>query len=450
MNPIRNAFALALILALALGGGALAAARELPTTAPERVGVDSERLERVTALMQRYVDAGLVPGAVAVIVRDGRVIYSRGVGRTGPDGDALTPDAVFRLASMSKPITSVALMTLWEQGRFRLDQPVAEFVPAFADLKVLVDFPASADPAVTEPLARPVTFRHLLTHTAGFGYRTLTPGAEPVYAPFDVVSMPIAGDTLAAAMQRLLAAPLLHQPGERFTYGLSTDMAGYLVEVLSGQDLESYIREHVTGPLDMRDTAFGLAPESLARLVAFTVPGVAFERDDVPLVALTAANMGALKGEGRALAALAGIFSPAAGSVTSFSGGGGMNGSMRDYARFCQMLLNGGELYGSRVLGPKTVQLMTSNHIGALPMWGDNSDGFGLGFRVAGEVGSARAPYSLGSYSWGGAWGLSFWVDPVEQLVAILATNTFPNDHVAIRDDFPQLVYQALTETRGR
>lgn len=449
MSSPRNLHSLLaglLVLTLALAAGA----RELPRGTPERVGVDGERLERITTLMQRYVDAALVPGAMAVVVRDGRVIYERAVGRTGPDGDALTRDAVFRLASMSKPVTSVALMTLWEEGRFKLDDPVARIVPEFAGLKVLKSRDPETGAIEVEDLVRPVTFRHLLTHTAGFGYTNLTPGAAPIYRPAGIADIPADGDTLAQNMMRLLTLPLLHQPGDRFTYGMNTDMVGYLVERLSGMDLESFVRERITGPLDMPDTAFGLPPDALARLVDFTVPALAFDRDDVALVALDHDNVDRLGERGRPLAALAGIYAPAAGRVTSFSGGGGLSGTLRDYVRFCQMLLNGGVLDGERILGAKTVQLMTSNHIGDLTMWGDASNGFGLGFRIAGETAARRTPYSRGSYSWGGAWGLSFWVDPVEQLIAVIATNIFPNDHIALRDEFPQVVYQALTEVRGR
>lgn len=448
---VRAAAPSLLLLLLLVGLVGTAFARQLPGVRPERIGVSGARLERITDLLGSYVERELVPGAAAIVLRDGRVIYERAVGRRGPgpEAAALDTDAIFRLASMTKPLASVALMMLWEEGRFLLDDPVARYEPAFADARVLVDFDEETGAVLTEPAERPVTVRDLLTHTSGIGYGFIQPAAGRLYGPAGIADTSEVGNVLADRIERLAAQPLLHQPGARFTYGLNTDVVGHLVEVLSGETLADFLEARLFAPLGMDSTGLVLSRAELERLVAFTMPGFALDRDDEPLVDMTPARAreaGPDTDEGRLLA----IIEPSAGNVTDFSGGSGAAGTLRDYARFAQMVLDGGVLDRRRLLGAKTVQLMGSDHIEGLPVFGDAGTGFGLGFSVVRPGGARRTAFSEGTLAWGGAWGTAFHIDPVEGLVLVLLTNTYPNRHIRLREEFVNVVYQALVEIRGR
>ena len=402
----------------------------LPTAKPEEVGLSSERLARIRTAMQRYVDKGLVPGVVTLVARRGRVVHFDAVGYRDVEAKApMTTDTIFRIASMTKPIASVALMMLYEEGYFLLNDPIAKFLPEFANLKVAQLAPPDervGTPYKLVPAARPITFRHVLTHTAGFpnSYRGIT---QAEYLKNAELRKPT--DTMADAIKRLAAMPLNFHPGDQWEYGPATDVVGRLVEVISGLTLDQFLQQHIFAPLQMRDTHFYLPPAKLNRFVANYQPD---NKNGNKIKLLEAPNA-----ESRY------VKEP----HVYFSGAGGLVSTAADYARFHQMMLNGGELDGVRILGRKTVELMTTNHIGDLSAWLVGAGyGFGLGYSVVKDVGASGQPGSVGQYGWGGAFCTYFQVDPVEELIGIVMTQVRPYDHLNIRQEFQVLAYQAIVD----
>ncbi len=403
------------------------AAQGLPTGAAEDSGLSSERLQRIKIAMQRYIDRGEVPGVVTLVARHGRVVHFEALGYRDVEAKApMTKDAIFRIASMTKPITSVAVMMLFEEGHFLLSDPIAKFLPEFANPRVAV--PAAAGERVETPYkqvpaVRPITIRHLLTHTAGLAnsYRGLT---QAEYAKA-VARQP--NETMTDVVQRLARLPLNFQPGDAWEYGPATDVLGRLVEVVSGRTLDQFFAERIFKPLAMTDTSFYLPAPKLPRFAAQYRPGEGnkITLDDAP----TAASRFVREPH------------------VYFAGAGGLISTAADYLRFQQMMLNGGELNGVRLLGRKTVELMTANHIGDLPVWLSGPGvGFGLGYSVVKDVGTAGQPGSVGQYGWGGAFCTYFWVDPVEEVIGILMTQVRPYTHLNIRQEFQVLVNQAIVD----
>jgi CubicO group peptidase (beta-lactamase class C family) len=403
----------------------------LPVAAPESVGMSAERLERVTTAMQGYIDRGQVAGVVTLIARRGKVVHLESLGYRHAEGKApMTDDTIFRLASMTKPIASVALMMLWEEGHFQLRDPISKFLPEYAEMDVAT-VPDDNERVGTTykrvAAARPITVQHILTHTAGFpnNYRGLTKD--------DYLALRAKRDnnegswTIGTMSKELAQMPLNFHPGDKWEYGPATDIVGRLVEVISGQTFDEFLKEHVFGPLDMTDTHFYLPAEKVERFAALYRPNEEgkYELTEAPSV------------ESRY------IKEP----HTYFSGAGGLVSTARDYFRFHQMMLNGGELDGVRLLGPKTVELMTTNHIGDLETWLRGPGyGFGLGYSVVTNKGLSGMPAQLGSYAWGGAFCTVFWVDPKEELIGILMTQIRPYTHINIRQDLQTLTYQAILE----
>ncbi len=404
----------------------------LPTAKPEEVGMSSERLARIRAGMQRYVDKGLVPGVVTMVARRGKVVHLEAIGsRDVESKQPMTTDTIFRIASMTKPIASVALMMLYEEGHFLLNDPIAKFLPEFKDMKVAV--PASGEDRVGSPYklvpaARPITFKHVLTHTAGFAnsYRGIT---LPEFTKnFQQARKP--GDTVGDAMKRLAALPLNFHPGDAWEYGNATDVVGRLVEVISGMTLDEFQQKRIFAPLKMTDTHFYLPQSKLNRFAAVYQPD---EKNGNRIKLLEAPTA-----ESRY------VKEP----HVYFSGAGGLVSTAADYVRFHQMMLNGGELDGARILGRKTVELMTANHTGNLPIWLTGPGfGFGLGYRVLTDVGQAAIPSSVGEYGWGGAFCTYFWVDPQEELIGIMMTQVIPYTHINIRQEFQVLANQAIVDS---
>ena len=400
----------------------------LPTAAADEVGMSAERLERVDRVMRAYVDRREVAGVVSLVARRGKVVHFSTFGsRDAEAGAPMTHDAIFRIASMTKPIASVALMMLYEEGHFQLRDPIAKWLPEFADMQVAS---AATYQEVgrarfrTEQASQPITVQHLLTHTAGLPntYRGIT---KPDFDAIGPQREP--GDTLAAFVTRLSALPLNFHPGERWEYGRATDVVGRLVEVLSGMRFDRFLQERIFEPLDMVDTHFYLPAAKLDRFAAQYRP------KDGGGLALTEA--------------------PSAGSRfvrephSYFSGAGGLVSTARDYFRFHQMMLNGGELDGARILGRKTVELMTLNHVGDHGVWLVGPGyGFGLGYAVVQDPGAAGMPYSPGAYFWWGAYNTTFWVDPREELIGVLLTQLRPYTHLNIRQDLATLAYQAIVD----
>lgn len=400
------------------------AAATLPKAGPEKVGLSAERLKRIDRLVQRYIDQGEIAGAVTLVARKGQIAHLNAQGVMDLDTKKpMTTDAIFRLASMTKPITSLAVMMLHEEGHFLLKDPVSKFLPEFKNPQVAV---ANAPNERanggfrTIPAEREITIRDLLTHTAGLASGTAGPTMALVQK-LNATRRP--EDTLASYTVKLAALPLNFQPGTHWEYGPATDVLGRLVEVISGQTLDQFFRQRILDPLGMSDTHFYLPEDRLPRLTT------AYEKVD---------------GKLRKLPALG----PASRTAKFYSGGGGLAGTAEDYLRFCQMMLNGGQLDGKRLVSPKTIEMMRANHIGDLPMWQENLSGyrFGLGLRVRAHNGEAAVLGSEGSYGWGGAYGTFFWIDPKEQMVGMIMIQLMPYAHVNIRPEFQNVATQAIVE----
>jgi len=399
---------------------------------PDEVGMSAERLARIRIAMQRYVDRGEVPGVVTLVARRGRVVHFDAVGYRDAQSKApMTTDDIFRIASMTKPITSLALMMLYEQGYFLLGDPVSKFLPEFSDMKVAVPAPpgeAVASPYKLVPAARPITIRHLLTHTAGLpnSYRGMT---QQQYAK--TIERQDPNETMADVVKRIARLPLNFHPGDAWEYGPGTDVVGRLVEVMSGKSLDEFFRINIFEPLGMTDTHFYLPVSKVDRLTALYAPG---EGSKIKLVEAPTADSRWVKEPH--------LF---------FAGAGGLVSTAADYLRFQQMMLNGGELDGVRILGRKTVELMTSNHIGDLPVWLTGPGyGFGLGYSIVKDVGAAGVPGSVGQFGWGGAFCTYFWVDPVEEMIGIVMTQVRPYTHLNIRQEFQVLANQAIVDSAKR
>ncbi len=375
---------------------------------PEAVGVSTERLERIRPVMQGYVDAGNLPGFLTVVARHGKIVHFETIGmRDVENKKPVEPDTIFRIYSMSKPITSVAVMMLYEEGRFQLGTPVSKFIPQFKNMKVY-----NEDQTEILDAKKEITIKHLLMHTAGLTYGW---GNKPVDALYKEAKIREPGSTLVDMVEKLGKIPLVHEPGERWTYSVSTDVLGYLVEVVSGMPFEEFLQTRLFKPLGMVDTAFSVPLEKADRFAA-----------------LYRHN----RREG--LMKRVGGDAPLAKDKLSFfpSGGGGLVSTAADYMRFSQMLLNGGELDGVRILGKKTVELMRYPH---------HDDWFGLGFAVVTNKEPPNILESVGNFSWGGAAATTFWIDPQEELIGLLMTQLL-NNRFPFQQQFKVLTYQALTE----
>jgi CubicO group peptidase (beta-lactamase class C family) len=402
---------------------------------PEEVGLSSSRLARIGEHWQRYIDAGKLAGALTLVARRGKVAYCQGLGHLEIERRRpVTPDAVWRIYSMTKPIASVGLMMLYEQGRFQLEDPVHRFIPSWKNLGVFVsgNHPAFA----TAPAARPVTIRDLLTHTSGLTYGFMErSNVDAAYRKLAVADRTRAGYTLADMVATLAQLPLEFSPGTRWNYSVATDVVGHLIEVISGQRLDDYLAEHVFGPLGMRDTGFAIRDEQVPRFAAN------YERQaDGSLKLIDDPTRSQYR------------------PASFLSGGGGLVSTALDYHRFTAMLLNGGELDGMRLLGRKTVELMTLNHLPggqdlsqlALPGMFTETPyaglGFGLGFSVVQSPARAHVPGSPGAFAWGGAASTAFWVDPAEDLIVIFMTQLMPSSSYPLGRELRVLSYAALID----
>jgi CubicO group peptidase (beta-lactamase class C family) len=402
-------------------------AQSTALSTPETVGLSSDRLKRLETTLQQYVDERRIAGVVTLLARNGRIAHVVTAGKRDVErGDAIRPDTIFRIASMSKAVTSVAIMMLQEEGKLLLSDPVSKFIPAFKSTTVMVPPPPDAVPGgavAAVPAKRSITIRDLLTHTAGISYGTGP--AEAQYKAADIYMWYFADKAgpMGPLMDRLATLPFAAQPGERYVYGFNTDILGNVVERVSGESLDDFFRRRIFEPLRMTDTSFFLPVEKRGRLAAVYVakPDGTIER---------APDAGT--GQGAYVD----------GPRQCFSGGAGLLSTAGDYARFLQMLLNGGELDGVRLLSPKTVELMTRNHVGTL--FEDGRSGFGLGFRIVEDVGRSGQPGSPGEFGWGGAYFTNFWVDPQEKLVAVFMSQLLPNGGLDLHGKFRALVYQSI------
>ncbi len=408
-------------LSIGLSYATTARGDEIPRAKPERVGMSSERLARIAPAMQRYIDAGLTPGVITAIVRKGKLVHFEVQGDMDVEaGKPMQADAIFRIASMTKPITSVALMMLWEEGHFQLRDPVSKFIPAFADVKVSTTADASGATGELVELERPIQIRDMLTHTAGL--------ANSYIGNVDAYRAAVAGaKDNEELIAKLATLPLNYQPGAEWQYSIATDVVGRLVEVISGQSLDAFFRTRIFDPLDMPDTHFYMDADVADRLTAQYTPG-----EDQRIT---------LQDPGSEMSRWI------TGPKTLFRGAGGLASTARDYLRFQQMVLNGGELDGTRLLAPSTVSLMLENHTGDLDLWLTGPGvSFGLGYGVVVDRGEAATPLSEGAGYWGGAYCTLSWLDPEQELVAVLMTQVRPYRHINIRQDFQVLTYQAIVE----
>ncbi len=393
----------------------------LPIGLPEEIGLSAERLKRISPFMQRYVDSSKLAGTITMVARRGKVAHFECVGMMDKETNKpMKPDTIFRIYSMTKPITSVAVMMLYEEGLFQLTDPVSKFIPEFKDLKVFVK---ETESGIELTESKPeMAIWHLLTHTSGLSYG----GDEnlPVDAMYRKAVVRPPDGTLREMVQKLGEIPLANQPGGLWRYSLSTDVLGYLVEVLSGQSFDVFLKERIFEPLGMVDTGFHVPAEKLNRFAANYTP----------------TKDGKIE-----------VFDEPAKSVfskprTFFSGGGGLVSTTADYIRFAQMLLNKGELDGERLLGRKTIDLMTMNHLPeGLHPFEDQAGGFGLGFSVAIDLAKSRSLGSAGSFGWGGAAATNFWVDSQEEIIGLFMTQLMNNPYPVIQE-FRVLVYQAIID----
>jgi CubicO group peptidase (beta-lactamase class C family) len=423
--------AVAVLVALALAGlavwtGAASSSSRAPATAVPAHRFDAARLARVETAFQETIDQGKMAGAVVYVARDGVPVLFKAYGRQDIEaGKPMPTDAVFRIASMSKAVTTTAVMMLYEEGRFLLHDPVSKFIPGFKDSVVAVAPPEGSPPDTpysTEPAKRGITILDLITHTAGLTY-----GDGPAVADYKKANLhgwyfADHNETIGEAIDRLATLPLHGQPGEAWQYGFATDVLGRLVEVVSGQPLDRFFEERIFKPLDMRDSCFFLPPEKAGRLA----PVYGLE-DGKLMLKETSATSDYVHGPRKC-----------------FSGGAGLLSTAHDYGRFLQMLLNGGELDGARLLGPKTVELMRSNLVGT--RYPQDSGAFGAGFWVLQDLGYYGELGSEGSYGWGSAYYPIYLVDPQERLVALFLTQLRPAGALDLNRRFRVLLYQALVE----
>jgi len=388
------------------------------------LGFSPERLQRLDTVMQESVDQHQIAGGIMYIARNGQLVKLQAYGLQDIEtGKPMQTDTIFRIASMSKAVTTVAIMMLYEEGHFLLHDPVSKYIPAFEHSVVAVPPPAGTTPDVkyiTVPAKRPIQIRDLLTHTAGLTYGDGP--AVDAYKKAGIYNWYFAdhNETIGEVINRLAKLPLQGQPGESFQYGFSSDVLGYLVEVISGQPLDRFVEERICRPLKMKDTCYFLPPEKAERLA--TVYGL---EDGKLVFKENSAKSDYIQGPRKC-----------------FSGGAGLLSTANDYGRLLQMLLNGGELDGVRLLSPKTVELMHQNHTG--DKYRRDTDGFGLGFWVIGDLGYYGELGSEGAYGWGSAYYPQYLIDPKEKLVALFMTQLRPAGNLTLNQRFKVLTYQAL------
>ena len=393
-----------LVLMLASLALALPAAELSAVAKPESAGMSSERLSRVGVWLDDMVKRKEAAGFVALVARRGKTVLHEAHGTRGlSNAEPMTRDALFDLASMTKPVTVTAALMLLEEGKFALNDPIGNYLPEFRNARI------ETSPGVFAPARKPITVQHLFTHTSG----VFTPRSRA-----EIFEFP----TLAAFMQDLARSPVRHEPGTRYLYGTSHDVLGYLVEKVSGEPLDRFIQSRVLTPLGMNDTYYW-PPDSLNKRRAVLVVNGKDDPESLSRVPPAAAR-----------------------ARTYIGGASGLYSTAADYARLSQMLLNGGSLEGKRLLGPRTVAWMAQNHIGAIDSFTTPGTRFGLGLAVVTDPGAAGLPYSRGSFYWSGSQGTIFWIDPHEELIGVLMVQVTPSSKLKLRERFAALVYSSITQ----
>jgi len=416
MKSVRNFASFLLLVLLTCAAGAA----DLPTAKPESVGMSTQRLGKLKSEMQALVDRNQLPGVVTMVAKDGKIVEFDVAGKRDVESGApLQKDSIFRIYSMSKPITGVAMMLLFEEGKWQLNDPVSKHIPEFANLKVAKVNPQNGSVTQVAP-DHPMTMRELMSHSGGLTYGVF--GSTAVDKMYTDVNVLDRDATLQAMIDKLGKIPLLHQPGERWHYSVSVDVQGYLVEKLSGQPFPEFLKQRIFEPLGMKDTAFYVPADKMNRFVSFYT----YDKD-------------------RKFVAHPGVpdFSKPPGAP---SGGGGMVSTAMDYMRFCQMLLNGGELDGHRLLSPLSVQLMRSNVLPASARTMGPGTGFGLDFAVVEDPVAAGGYGGEGTFYWGGYAGTWFWIDPVYNMIVVGMIQIRGDGSPDVRGLSRNLTYQAIVK----
>ena len=409
----------------------LFAQKIVPVSTAEEAGFSSERLKRLDREMNDWAQKEWMNGGVALVIRNGKVAYYKATAYNDLETKSiLQKDGIFRIASQTKAITSAAMMMLFEEGKFLLDDAVSKYIPAFKKQQVLDKFNAADTTYTTVPAKSEITIRQLLTHTSGLGYAQIgSKEANAIYAKSNITAgIGIQNDNLLDAMNRLGKLPLMHQPGEKWTYGLNSDLLGCLVEVISGMTLNDFFRTRIFEPLGMKDTYFYIPAEKASRLVNL------YREDSTGHLLKATGNM--LNGP---VVSNYPLF-----NTTYYSGGAGLSSTIYDYAIFLQMLLNNGMYNGKRLLSRNTVRIMTQNQIGDLSI--RNDDKFGLGFQLVTDKSSGKTLAQAGTYGWGGAFATSYWVDPKEKMVLLFYRQLQGTTHGELAEKFRSLVYQAIND----
>lgn len=377
-------------------------AQTLTKSTPEEAGMISDTLNKIIPHLQYYMDSAYIAGGVVLIAKDNKLVYQQALGFSDrTKSKALQLNHIFRMASMTKPITSVAIMQLYEQGMLKLHDPVSKYIPEFANPKIVENFNKEDSTYNTRPASKEVTIHHLLTHTSGIAYGVFHSVAGPVYAEYGITEAWTTDSiTLAMNIPKMGPMPLMHEPGERFTYGTGIDVLGYIVEVVSGLSLDQYFKQHIFEPLGMDDTHFYLPDDKADRLVEMWFTP---DFDSVNLLQGIRPDY------------------PVSGAKTYFSGGAGLSGTADDYIQFTSAMLNNGSWNGAQILKPETVQLMMTNQIGDISL--SQGEQFGYG----GAVYTSDGPFGRkkGRWHWGGYWQTEFWVDPARNITVVILTNAF-------------------------
>ena len=420
-------FVLAVVLVALASMGVYHARAQQATAKPESVGLSSLRLEKITTVVQGSVDRGEIAGAVTLVARHGQVIWLRATGKQDRENSKpMRTDSIFRICSMTKPLVTLGVMMLYEEGRFQLDDPISKYIPEFGDPKVLVT-PKEGKP-YTIPASKPITIRNLLTHTSGIGYNW-DASLGPFYKEANIASglLPFDG-TIGENVKRLARLPLLFNPGERWNYGLNVDVLGYLIEVVSGKPLDQFLKQRVFDPLGMPDTFFYVPQDKLDRLAAAYTWYEGKGLSPFPETPITEGTF-----------AYSADY-PIHGPKKLFSGGAGLCSTASDYARFCQLMLNKGRL-GTQLISRKSIELMTHDQLG--PKFPDQE--FGLGFGIDGEKTPLHELGSAGQYQWGGFFYTGFTIDPKEDMITVFMAQLHPGSPSTM-GEFHTLAYAALQE----
>lgn len=394
----------------------------------EEVGMSSARIQKIEAMLKSAIEEDKIPGAVALIVRNGKIIYHEAFGNANASGKQLEKDAVFRLASQTKAITATAVMMLWEEGKFQLDDPISKYIPEFKDPQILANFREKDSSYDAVDAKNEITIRHLLTHTSGLGYGIIDANdrIKKIYAKAGVTELFTTEDvSIEETVKKLAVLPLHHEPGEKFTYSMGLDVLGYFIEVISGKDFDEFLKERIFDPLQMNDTRFYQPEANKSRLVAVqhkkdgkweNFPNTFYD-PDYPV-----------KGEKR-----------------FFSGGAGLSGTAEDYANFLQMYLNGGEYNGTRLLSRKTVNIILGNQTGE--KFNFPNQYYGLAFGIVSETGEiAGGQGSAGTFDWGGYFNTQYFADPEEQIIGIILKQTQGDTGDETAWKFRQMLFSSIDD----